>query len=108
MIHLADMTWVQSLLIELGVLFQLIAIGAFIRETSADRALMRSREKRVYADQDADQQVSEYQMSDQSEHTQADPTPRKSFEEHPHPEIKAGNLTRTAKVKFVQTFKFRS
>ena len=103
MIHLADISWVQFILIEIGVVLQIVAISAFMRETSAYRRLMRFRKN----EGDSHEQGPESRTSDEAEAAHTDSTSNETFEAHTHTEIKPTHLTRTSKVKFAQTFKFR-
>jgi hypothetical protein len=103
MIHLANISWVQFILIQIGVVLLFIAMSVFMRETSAYRRLLRPMKNGV----NAQAQGRESRMFDETGIAHTDSTPHESFNGSPHTEIKAGHLTRTSKVKFAQTFKFR-
>lgn len=104
MIYLTDTSLLQFNLIEIGVLLQLMAIGIYIRETSSDRPVTRSRRNEAFANE----QGLECDISDEAAPAKPGRARDESFEENAHSEMKAGKLTRTAKVNFVQSFKFRT
>jgi len=103
MIHLNDISLAQATLIEIGAAFQLIAIWWHLKDTSAYRRQMRSREQREHVQE----QGLESGSADEAVTGHAGPRSNRSFKEDTHTQINAGNLTRTAKVKFVQKFDFR-
>jgi hypothetical protein len=103
MIHLNDISLAQATLIEIGAAFQLIAIWWHLKDSAAYRRQMRSREEREHVQE----QGLETRSDDQVETRRAGPRPDQSVKEDTHTQINAGNLTRTAKVKFVQKFDFR-
>jgi hypothetical protein len=105
MIHPGDISWVSSLLIAIGALLQLIAVCVFVRERSLYWHPTYSGEERV----DVPEQDMESQVSDEVAPVETAPMGNESVDEDDHAEIKirAGHLTRTEKVTFVQSFKFR-
>jgi hypothetical protein len=74
-----------------------------MKETSANRRLMRRRKDGM----DAHEHGPESRPSDETETAHTDSAPHESFHANPHTGLKASHLTRTSKVKFSQTFKFR-
>jgi hypothetical protein len=110
MIHLTTVAWAQLILIEVGALFQLVALCAVIRQTSAYRRLARLPKDEEMADnggQGAEEM--ECESMDQSETVQADsmPEPEERIVEEAHAEAHVCNATQTTKVQFVQKFDFR-
>jgi hypothetical protein len=103
--HLTLVNWIQLTLIEIGVLFQVIAISAHIKETSVYRRFMHSKIK--VADVHKESLESEVFGSDHTAPDQTEPQPESNLDEEPHTEIKAGHLMKTSQLKFVQSFKFR-
>ena len=102
MIHLSDMTLVQMLLIEVGVVLQVIAVAAYFKGTA-------SHHRPVHHGHDAtesEQFVRDFQTGGHSQSKRS--VPGQGGAPSHHHEFKAGRLTRTDKVGgFVQTFKFR-
>ena len=103
MIHLANISWVQLILIGVGAVLQSIALCAFVRETSAYRARNRARKEAVHGQE----QGLEFGSDDEAGAKQMDRTYEERGDEDSHHKLEAGNLTRTSKVKFVQKFDFR-
>jgi hypothetical protein len=106
MIHPDNISWVSSLLIAIGVVLQLIAVCVFIRERSLYWHPTYSGEERM----DVPEQDMESRVSDEVAPVEATSMHDESVDEDAHAEtkIRAGNLTRTEKVTFVQSFKFRT
>jgi hypothetical protein len=103
MFHITDLNWIQLILIEIGVLLQLLAICAFVGEAYEDGRLRHPEfETEEASSEELDEQISREIARDMAEFEEEE-----NFEEKTHPEIKAGQLTKTASVKFVQKFKFR-
>ena len=102
MFHFADITWTQSLLIEIGVVLQVVAICAYVRDASPYRRLAHPKKK----ERDVDEQGWTSRTPDKAGKGQAGPTRDKSFGKETPGRIKPANLTRTSKVKFVQKFNF--
>jgi hypothetical protein len=100
MMHLSDLSWTQFLLIEVGVLFQFVAICATVVDTSGYRQHAQPKSE----GNDTDDHDWAAEISDRIE---PDREPEPDPDEHPSIAMKAGDLTRTAKVPFVQTFNFR-
>lgn len=110
MIHLTGIAWAQFILIEVGVLFQLVALCAVIKETSAYRRKARLNEVAVDEDQQSEGMMSEdmeFQTADQAEAAQTDSTSRERADEDAPMGIKTCNLSGIATKKFVQKFEFR-
>ena len=103
MIHIIDMNGAWLILIEIGTLLQVIAICAYLRETSGHRRPTRPRKE----GEEAYEQGLESRISDKAKTAQARSTRDENFDADTRKEIKAGHLTRTSKVKFVQKFNFR-
>jgi len=103
MFHIADVIGDSSYLIEIGVLLQVIAICAYMRDSFTWRPFTHSKE----VGGDAHEQGLESRISDQAEKDQADPTRDESLTGGSPTQMKTGTFTRTAKVKFVQKFNFR-
>jgi hypothetical protein len=103
--HFTLVNWIQLTLIEIGVLFQVIAISAYIKETSVYRRFMHSKIKE--ADVHKESLESEVFGSDHTVSDRTEPQPEKSLGKKSHLEIRAGQLTRTSKTVLVQSFKFR-
>ena len=99
MIHLNDLTWTQVILIEAGVMLQLGAFFALMRETNNHRGHLHSEAEAGHAAEEG----MESHPVDKDAETNTVPMP----EEDLHPEIKAGQMMRTSKVAFKQSFKFR-
>ena len=102
MFHLNEISWIQLFLIEVGVLLLVLAFCALAKETSAYRRFMHRREEK----EEADEQGLESQFSDEAASVGADPKRDENGAEKTRPMVRAGQITRTAKVKFVQSFKF--
>jgi len=102
MIHLANISWVQLILIGLGAVLQFIALCAFVRETSAYRPRKRARKEVVHVQE----QGLISHSRDEVESAPADEMDEEHSAEGAHPEPQAGNATGTAKVKFVQSLEF--
>jgi hypothetical protein len=105
MIHLSDMTLVQMLLIEVGVILQLIAVGAYLKGSS--RHYHRAHDGAEGSD--AQDNMRDFQTGGHSQAIRSGAVRHDSHDEtvHHH-EFRGGRLTRTAKVGgFVQSFKFR-
>jgi hypothetical protein len=100
MIHFNDISLAQATLIEIGAAFQVIAIWWHLKDASTYRRQMHAKEEREHVQEQGLE-------SDEAETGHADPKPDQSVKEDTHTPINAGNLTRTAKVKFVQKFDFR-
>lgn len=107
MIHLTAIAWAQFILIEVGVLFQLVALCAVIRQTSAYRRLARLPKDEEMADDGQGSEEMASESLDQAETAQTDSMPEERFDEEAHPVVHACNVTQTAKIKFVQKFEFR-
>jgi hypothetical protein len=104
MVYLADISWAQIILIELGALFQFIALCAFVRETSSYRHRKRAKEV------EADPHAQESQLAEQAamlRAIRAVPVTHETHHEPSHSDLRAADLMKTAKVKFKQSFKFR-
>ena len=90
MIHLTDISWTQWFLIEVGALLQVVAICAYVKDAAANRGFAGHSDDTTANEEEADSAA-------KSGRAQAD-----------HPAANnGGHLVRTAKVKFVQSFKFR-
>jgi hypothetical protein len=105
MLHLTDITWIQMLLIEVGVVLQVVAIYAYFKGIAYYRQAHHGdhepelKEERERDFQTAGDAHSRQKLSARAEGQRAPG--------HNH-EFKAGRLTRTAKVGgFSQSFKFR-
>jgi hypothetical protein len=103
MILLSDISLAQATLFEIGAALLLVAIWRHLRDTFAYRHFTHSWEEREHVQE----QGLVSRSADEAETHHADPTPNESFKEDTHTPIKAGNLTRTASVRFVQKFDFR-
>lgn len=103
MIHLADVSGVQLILIELGVLLQIVAMCAYIGGTTVYRRIAHPKEHGEHVqEQGLDSGGSELPAPSLSRRTRDE-----SADENPHNELKASHLRRTSKVKFRQSFQFR-
>jgi len=87
MIHLADVSWAQLILIEAGVVFQLVAVGAFLMDRSTQRGLKRATEEGM----DMDRREVQFHRRDHAGPAQVQAQP-----------------PGMDKSKFTQSFKFRS
>lgn len=104
MLHLGDITWAQTTLIEIGVLLQLIAVGTFMKDRPHYQPTLSSKEEASHL-----QPQAENQIFDLPETALPDGALRAEMNKQERcTPISAGSLTRTAKVRFVQSFKFRS
>jgi hypothetical protein len=103
MILLSDISLAQATLFEIGAMFLLVAIWRHLRDTSAYRHFTHSWEEREHVQE----QGLVFRSTDEAETDHTHPTHNESLKEDTHTPIKAGNLTRTANVRFVQKFDFR-
>jgi hypothetical protein len=103
MIHFADLSWAQSILIEIGVGFQLVAICLVIRDTFDHRDLRHTKGKGMHHDERHLESLS----SNPIVPVRSNPKRDESHDDHPRNDLKTANITRTSKVRFKQTFKFR-
>jgi hypothetical protein len=103
MVHFADISWAQLILIEMGALFQFIAACAFVRETSAYRHRKSLRE----AADPEERSSSSLEEATLLQAIRAGPMAPEKHHENPDAGARAADLLKTAKVKFVQSFKFR-
>jgi hypothetical protein len=104
MSYLADITWMQLILIEIGSLLQFLALCAFVRERNAYRA-HREPTGKVVDTRDQEQKMAEQAIMLRAIH--AGPMPAQHHDYDEQPTFRAADLVKTAKVKFKQSFKFR-
>jgi D-serine deaminase-like pyridoxal phosphate-dependent protein len=107
MIHLTAIAWAQFILIEVGVLFQLVAVCAVIKQTSAYRRMARLPQDEEMADDGQVSEEMECESMDQAGTVQADSMPEERIVEEARAGAYARNVTQTTKVQFVQKFDFR-
>jgi hypothetical protein len=107
MIHLTAIAWAQFILIEVGVLFQLVALCAVIGQTTAYRRMARLPKKEEMGDNGQGSEAMESEGMDQVETAQADSMPKERIVEEAHAGTHACNVTQTTKIHFVQKFDFR-
>ncbi len=100
--HLTTITWLQWILIEAGALLQVVAIVALIKQKLEHRILPQHGHQMAHADNDemAPNHSNEEDPAHEY-HGQSDSSHRGTTL------MNARNLTKTAKVPFKQTFKFR-
>jgi hypothetical protein len=99
MIHLADIRWFQVLLIESGALLLVLAICAYVKDVASHHGLAGHRDLKTNGDEQEEEPENSQQSPESQahlEHGEAAPTGNNAV-----------HLMRTAKVKFVQSFKFR-
>ena len=104
MIYLADVSWAQIILVEIGALLQFIALCQFVRERNAYRIRAQTKEKSI------DPHEQKLKMAEQAallRAIRAGPLPNQGRDDDVQTEVRAADLLKTAKVKFVQSFKFR-
>jgi hypothetical protein len=106
MIHPSDISLVSFILIGIGVLIQLVAVCAFIKGRSLYWHPTYSGEKGM----DVREQDMQSRVSDETAPVEAAPMNDESVDENAlvKTDTRASNLTKTEKVKFVQSFKFRT
>jgi len=101
MIFISEISWAQMILIEVGAMLQVAALCASIRDSSTNRHLPDSHDEpdeahhepfgsSITRKNDPAQSLRHYE-----ENSRADT----------HEPVKAGNLVKTKKVHFVQSFK---
>jgi hypothetical protein len=103
MIQLNAIGWFQWLLIGVGVLFQGIAICKSIWEPSSCEDVASPFQEK----DDSPVKDEVYQMPEAVPPVKINPMPKEKARSAPPMMMTAGQLMKTAKVTFVQTFKFR-
>jgi hypothetical protein len=102
MFHLAGITVMQLILIQVGIIFQLIAIGTYLYEAGSRRHLTRHLD----ALERAEREELQSKFMEQAKSHREQRVRGEGFDEPRENDIKARGLTRTAKVQFRQTFNF--
>lgn len=101
MIFISQISWAQLLLIETGAMLQIAALCASIRESSINRHAPHGHDEAEEGHREHDESMTE------GRYEPAHPSHREEENYHTetHETMKAGNLLKTAKVHFVQSFK---
>ena len=103
--YFSGITWTQIILIEVGALFQFIALCTFVRQTSFYR---HRKSSKLVTPTVNDQEALYAEQATTLRAIQAGPMPHHApTHEESHPPLHAADLVKTAKVKFKQSFKFR-
>ncbi len=103
--HLNEISSVQLILIEIGAVLQIVALCAFIRESAKPaRVVPGAQEAQVAHEEEARCKLPEAPLPAQvvQHHRELH-----GVTDHSSNDLRPGNLVKTAKVSFKQTFKAR-
>jgi hypothetical protein len=103
MIHINEISWAQLILIEMGAMFQLAALCAFVKEAAKpNRVIPGARESQIVHEEEARCKLSEAPLP---AHVVQSHRETHGVMEDAHADVAPGRLAKTAKVNFKQTFK---